>query len=129
MPTGRSCPDLQVLEELAVGRMAPEEVDRWAEHCEQCEECLETIRALKTEDTLAEAMAAQATARNEAPSPAVGRLIERLKATLRPIARSDMGSAVDSTSGGSPSSDAPPAAAPAHASDTPEEGYDFLAPA
>jgi hypothetical protein len=37
MALAAACPDMQTLQQLAVGRMPPAEVERLARHCEKCE--------------------------------------------------------------------------------------------
>jgi WD40 repeat protein len=76
-----ACPNESVLQELALGKLPPEEVELLAKHCEQCERCIRQLQALKTEDTLTEALAAESTASN----PIVDALIERLKRTPPPL--------------------------------------------
>ena len=61
MAVASACPDLAVLQQLALGSMPSEDVERLAEHCEHCERCIQTMHTLKTQDTLVEALAAQAT--------------------------------------------------------------------
>jgi WD40 repeat protein/tRNA A-37 threonylcarbamoyl transferase component Bud32 len=59
--------------------MAPAEVEPLAEHVEKCDHCTLTLDGLKGQDTLVEAMSAQATM-EERPSEVVDNLIRRLKA-------------------------------------------------
>src|SRR5690349_14271036 len=65
-----ACPEVEVLQQLALGQMPPAEVERLAQHCEHCERCIQLLHSLKAEDTLVEAMAAQGTVPERPPDPA-----------------------------------------------------------
>jgi len=67
MVTSR-CPDREALEQLALGRMAPEEVERLAQHCENCGRCIRILQELQPEDVLVETVRAGGTA-IDAPLP------------------------------------------------------------
>src|SRR2546430_2070255 len=81
MVVASACPDLAVLQQLSLGSLPPEEVERLAEHCEHCARCVQTMHSLKTQDTLVKALAAQATNPHGVRTPVVEALIARLKAT------------------------------------------------
>ncbi|HEV3262983.1 MAG TPA: protein kinase [Gemmataceae bacterium] len=115
-----ACPDVQVLQQLALGQMPPEEVERLAEHCERCERCIRVLHTLKAEDTLVEAMAAQRTTPDRPREAAVDVLIERLRQA--PPAAPDAG--LTTTSADTP---LPPLNARPPAEQT-QDVYDFLAP-
>jgi WD40 repeat protein/tRNA A-37 threonylcarbamoyl transferase component Bud32 len=85
MTAAVDCPDLAVLEQLAVGAMAPAEVERLAQHCEQCVRCVGLLHGLRTKDTLVEAMASLRTPPESAADPVVAELIVRLKRTPPPV--------------------------------------------
>jgi WD40 repeat protein/serine/threonine protein kinase len=91
-----ACPDVLVLEQLALGRMPPAEVERLAQHCETCSRCIQRLQAMKTDDTLAQVMASQGTASERPREPAVDALIERLKRTPPPAPESDQTAAFES---------------------------------
>jgi WD40 repeat protein/serine/threonine protein kinase len=86
MAVTSACPDVHVLQQLAVGNLPLAEVERLAEHCEQCERCVQVLHSLKADDTLVEAMAAQRTAPERLLDPAVKSLMERLEGILSPRA-------------------------------------------
>jgi WD40 repeat protein/serine/threonine protein kinase len=128
MVVAPGCPDPAVLEQLALGRLAPEEVERLADHCEHCPRCVQALQRLRAEDNLVEAMRSQAAAGGTPLPESVRRLMQGLK-RLRPAGgrpvpteegttRSGAGPA---SSGDTPTEPAPPEHAP--------ELYDFLAPA
>jgi hypothetical protein len=121
MPVASACPDAQTLQQLALGRLPPEEVERLAGHCEQCERCTQALQALPPRDTLVEALAAQATVGDAPPGEAVTALIERLKARRPAAAATDTAATLP----GRPNAGPPPAPT----GDEPTgELYDFLAP-
>ncbi|HTU19427.1 MAG TPA: serine/threonine-protein kinase [Gemmataceae bacterium] len=80
MPVVSACPDVSLLQQFALGRMSPQEVERLARHCEQCPRCLQVLHSLKAVDTLPRSLAAQgAAAGQRARDAAVNALLERLK--------------------------------------------------
>jgi serine/threonine protein kinase/WD40 repeat protein len=83
-----ACPALSLLEQLALGRMPPHEVEQLAKHCERCPRCVGLLLTLKAEDTLTEAMAAQRTAVNHSRDPVANALIERLQRLQSPASAS-----------------------------------------
>ena len=123
------CPDTLALQQLALGRMSPAEVERLAAHCEQCERCLVALQQLRVHDTLVEAMSAQATAGDDAPSAVVVALIDRLKA-LRPVlATADDEVTRATLTDPTPSSDDRPPASVAERTEFTPDVYNFLRPA
>src|SRR3954464_4696970 len=63
------CPEPQVLQQLALRRLPPAELERLAAHCGQCDRCLATLQRLHARDTLA-----------GTPGAAIHALIARLDA-------------------------------------------------
>ncbi|MGH7226156.1 MAG: serine/threonine-protein kinase, partial [Gemmataceae bacterium] len=74
-----ACPDVSVLQQLALGRMPPQQMERLAQHCEQCPRCLQLLHSLKAEDSSIGALAAQGAAADPSGNSVVNALIERLK--------------------------------------------------
>jgi WD40 repeat protein/serine/threonine protein kinase len=79
------CPDVAVLEQLALGAMPPAEVERLARHCEQCPRCVALLHNLPSKDTLIQIMASLRTPADEPLDPAAGALIDRLKRLPAPV--------------------------------------------
>lgn len=116
-----NCPDATALEELALGRMDPEEVERLAEHCERCERCVEALQRMRAEDALVETMRSRATASHSPVPDKVQDLMQRLRALYVP---DDTPDRYETAAG-----HCPPPSNPASAdSQCAEEHYDFLAP-
>jgi WD40 repeat protein len=105
MPDISACPDDSVLQELALGRMRPAEVEILARHCEQCPRCVQVLQFLRAEDTLTEAMAAQSTAQAPCCDAAVDSLIERLERLPLPVSV-EVPMAATLVGGATPSGDA-----------------------
>jgi WD40 repeat protein len=122
MAVAVACPDVQVLQQLLLGRMPPDEVERLAKHCEQCPKCIAVLHTLKADDTLVEALAAQKTNPDQPLEPGTSALIERLQ-RVRPLGPPRE---LDVTVG---DGDTPSASGPAEAStDATHEGFAFLSP-
>ncbi|HTU18342.1 MAG TPA: protein kinase [Gemmataceae bacterium] len=85
-----ACPDVSLLQQLALGRLRPSEVERLAQHCEGCPHCVQRLHSLKAEDVLVEAMAAQSAAPDEPDDAVAVALIERLKRLPLPSASSSL---------------------------------------
>ena len=90
MAVASVCPDVSVLQQLALGAMPPQEVEHLARHCEQCPRCIQLLHSFKAEDTLIEAMAAQGTAPDQSRDAVVNALIQRLKSLPSPALSSSM---------------------------------------
>jgi WD40 repeat protein/serine/threonine protein kinase len=93
-----ACPDVAVLQQLAMGRMPPHEVEYLAKHCEQCPRCIQALHTMKLDDTLIEAMAAQSTAPHRACADAVHSLIERLKQMPSPVPAPELSATIGAES-------------------------------
>ena len=93
-----ACPDAAVLQQLAMGRMSPHEVEHLAKHCEQCPRCIQVLHTLKADDTLIEAMAAQSTTPHQACADAVHSLIERLKQMPSPVPAPELSATIGAES-------------------------------
>ena len=83
MPNVMICPSEHDLQQLLLGQIADAEAGPLEEHLEQCERCLQRASTLKLEDTLAEAVQAQATMPELSTGELVAGLMERLE-KLRP---------------------------------------------
>src|SRR5262245_51720330 len=78
MRTTYTCPDISVLNKLALGLLTPEEIGQLQEHLGRCPDCLDAVEALPTDDPLLRAMQCPTTT----PRPddeAIERLIEHLR--------------------------------------------------
>jgi WD40 repeat protein/serine/threonine protein kinase len=93
-----ACPDVAVLQQLAMGRMPPHEVEYLAKHCERCPRCIQVLHTMKLDDTLIEAMAAQSTAPHRACTDAVHSLIERLKQMPSPVPAAELSATIGAES-------------------------------
>src|SRR5262249_23933313 len=118
-----------VLEQLALGRMSPEEVERLAEHCERCERCVQDLQRVRAEDSLVEAMRSRATAADTALPAKVQDLMQKLRklcvASGKPVTgetAEHLPGADQPVSGDTASEPAPPTA------EYSQGLYDFLAP-
>lgn len=123
------CPDPLILEQLALGRMSPEDVERLAEHCEHCARCVEALQRLRAEDTLVEAMRWQSTVPENPLPQKVQEVMKRLKGLHGTRSGPALVETVALSSAGRlPGGDAASERAATEAELT-QEVYDFLAPA
>ncbi len=100
MAVTAGCPDAQILQQIALGRMSPDEVERLAAHCEGCERCIRVLRDLNAQDTLADALASLQT-----PAPSLaGKLPPRVAALMEKLSqlRSVLDEGTVSLGGGKP---------------------------
>lgn len=72
------CPDASVLEALALGRLAPEEVERLAAHCENCQRCILALQQLPTDDALLQTIRSGVRAASEPLPKQVQAVMQRL---------------------------------------------------
>lgn len=112
-----ACPDRHVLQQLALGHLPSDEVDRLAEHIEHCAACVKVLDAVRSSDTVIDAM--QASSVVEKPDPRVSELIEQLR---RKPPSPDATAALQASSAASVVSSGA-------RTEFGEESYDFLAPA
>ena len=52
MPAVTACPENQVLQQFAFGKMSPADMIHLAEHCEHCEHCIQTLQQMRGADTV-----------------------------------------------------------------------------
>jgi serine/threonine protein kinase len=79
MPVVSACPDQQMLERLALGKLDPEVVEPLARHCEQCTSCIQALQSLRAADTLMAVLAAHGDPSESASARAISALLARLK--------------------------------------------------
>jgi len=72
------CPDKSDLKRLMLGQLPADRAQSLEEHLPQCPRCSGTIETIQADDTLAEAVRAQASLPPAAEEPAIGALIDRL---------------------------------------------------
>jgi tRNA A-37 threonylcarbamoyl transferase component Bud32 len=124
------CPDTHDLQRLVLGQVSDQETLLFEKHLEQCERCFETLHALGAGDTLLEAMRS---ARPEVVAEADRDMVESLIVRLKQVGNS-AGPAREAPSG-IPAGEPPacPGTAPTQAAlaaaPSPQELWDFLAPA
>src|SRR5690348_1521826 len=83
MPNIVTCPSENELQQLLLGQVPDAAAEPLEEHLSQCDRCLKTASTLHLEDTLAEAVRAQAAAPELSTGEFVHGLMERLE-KLRP---------------------------------------------
>ncbi len=74
-----ACPDRDTLQQLLLGQLPPPRGEQLAQHLEECPHCSTVVESLSAEDTLVEAIRAQATPGDGPETESVRRLIERLR--------------------------------------------------
>ena len=87
MIVSSGCPDVQILQQLALGKMAFDEVEHLATHCEGCERCIQVLRDCKAQDTLVDLMASLTNPAYPPPPPLGGKLPAHLAALLEKLSR------------------------------------------
>ncbi|MBI2477438.1 MAG: hypothetical protein HYV60_01920, partial [Planctomycetia bacterium] len=128
MPATTHCPDPLVLQQFALGQMPPNEVEDLAQHVEQCDHCTHALEALKSADTLVEAMAALTTVGDGAEAEAVQTLMKRL-AGMRPWDAASESQSPPTTTADAAGPSAAAAAPVTGAGEDTTVPYDFLGPA
>jgi WD40 repeat protein len=123
MPNVMTCPSEHDLQQLLLGQIPDADAEPLEEHLSQCERCLQTASTLKLEDTLAEAVRAQAAVPELSTGELVTGLMERLE-KLRPAQQTDATTIA--------ADDTPPEkktqAPPTPPTDATQVIYQFLAP-
>jgi WD40 repeat protein/serine/threonine protein kinase len=71
------CPDVSVLQQLALGKLSSAETENLARHCEQCPRCRAVLHSCKVQDTFLTALAAR--------DAAAVAFIERPQSLLSPV--------------------------------------------
>ncbi|HLW66270.1 MAG TPA: protein kinase, partial [Gemmataceae bacterium] len=79
MPAVSACPDQEMLQRLALGKLDPEVVEPLARHCEQCASCIELLHGLRAGDSLLAVLASHGDPRESKSARAISDLIARLK--------------------------------------------------
>jgi serine/threonine protein kinase/WD40 repeat protein len=98
------CPDASILQQLALGKMSPADVEKLARHCEQCSRCIGVLHTLQVRDPLIDAMTARRPAADPSRDDAVNALIERLQGMPPPAPQP--GDSISTLAGGAaPSSE------------------------
>jgi WD40 repeat protein len=118
------CPDVEVLQRFVLGDVSDPEIAELERHLAQCPACVDALQTIHVEDTLIEAMRAQAEAKEGPDDAQVQTMIRKLEALRLPESAPS-----DDVTVTSAESIPPEGSSPQGKGEPTAEVYDFLAPA